>query len=62
MMLHTKYQGFIKLPFVIKIFISSIFEWPFLACFTVWSQEEVWNYMDPAQTFRLMVPFHFGQV
>ena len=26
---------FIKLPFVIKIFVSSIFEWPFNTCFTV---------------------------
>ena len=26
---------FIKLPFVIKIFVLSIFEWPFYTCFTV---------------------------
>ena len=26
---------FIKLPFVIKIFVSSIFEWPFYTGFTV---------------------------
>ena len=26
---------FIKLPFVIKIFVLSIFEWPFYAAFTV---------------------------
>ena len=26
---------FIKLPFVIKIFVLSIFEWPFYSCFTV---------------------------
>ena len=26
---------FIKLPFVIKIFVVSIFEWPFYAAFTV---------------------------
>ena len=26
---------FIKLPFVIKIFVLSIFEWPFYAGFTV---------------------------
>ena len=28
---------FIKLPFVIKIFILSIFEWPFYTGFTVYS-------------------------
>ena len=27
--------NFIKLPFVIKIFVLSIFEWPFYTCFTV---------------------------
>ena len=27
---------FIKLPFVIKIFALSIFEWPFNTGFTVW--------------------------
>ena len=26
---------FIKLPFVIKIFVLSIFEWPFYTCFIV---------------------------
>ena len=26
---------FIKLPFIIKIFVLSIFEWPFYTCFTV---------------------------
>ena len=26
---------FIKLPFVIKIFVMSSFEWPFYTCFTV---------------------------
>ena len=29
---------FIQLPFVIKIFVSSIFEWPFYTGFTVLSQ------------------------
>ena len=28
---------FIKLPFVIKIFVLSIFEWPLKTGFTVWS-------------------------
>ena len=28
---------FIKLPIVIKIFILSIFEWPFYTCFTVFT-------------------------
>ena len=28
---------FIKIPFVIKIFVLSIFEWPFNTGFTVWS-------------------------
>ena len=27
---------FIKLPFVIKIFVLSIFEWPFYTAFTVY--------------------------
>ena len=27
---------FIKLPFVIKIFVLSIYEWPFYTGFTVW--------------------------
>ena len=26
---------FIKLPFVIKILVLSVFEWPFYTCFTV---------------------------
>ena len=26
---------FIKIPFVIKMFVLSIFEWPFYTCFTV---------------------------
>ena len=29
---------FIKLPYVIKIFVSSIFEWPFKTGFTVFVQ------------------------
>ena len=30
---------FIKLPFVIKIIVLSIFEWPFYTGFTVYVQE-----------------------
>ena len=30
-----KYSTFIKLPFLIKIFVLSIFEWPFYTGFTV---------------------------
>ena len=30
---------FIKLPFVIKIFVLSIFEWPFYTGFTVFINE-----------------------
>ena len=30
---------FIKLPFVIKIFVSSTFEWPFYTGFTVLNKE-----------------------
>ena len=33
---------FIKLPFVIKIFVLSIFEWPFYLGFTVLAQIKVW--------------------
>ena len=29
------HSTFIRLPFVIKIFVLSIFEWPFYTCFTV---------------------------
>ena len=43
---------FIKLRFVIKIFILSIFEWPFYTGFTVcqlnsdfiWSINEIWEW------------------
>ena len=31
---------FIKLPFVIKIFILSIFEWPFYTGFTVYASKQ----------------------
>ena len=31
---------FMKLPFVIKIFILSIFEWPFYTGFTVYTQNK----------------------
>ena len=31
---------FIKLPFVIKIFVLSIFEWPFYTGFTVYEVEK----------------------
>ena len=31
----AKFVAFIKLPFVIKIFVLSIFEWPFYAGFAV---------------------------
>ena len=30
------FSAFIKLPFAIKIFVSSIFEWPFYTGFTVY--------------------------
>ena len=33
---------FIKLPFVIKIFVLSIFEWPFYIGFTVHFQERMY--------------------
>ena len=40
-MLHGKHSAilltFIKIPFVIKIFILSIFEWPFYTCFAVYN-------------------------
>ena len=32
----AKLSTFIKLPFVIKIFVLSIFEWPLKACLTVY--------------------------
>ena len=36
---------FIKLPFVIKIFVSSIFEWPFDTGFTVYLFEPEYQYL-----------------
>ena len=44
---------FIKLPFVIKIFVLSIFEWPFYSGFTVtviitllhWKYLSIWSYV-----------------
>ena len=35
---------FIKLPFVIKIYVLSIFEWPFYTSFTVTGTRSVSNY------------------
>ena len=35
-MISEIHPTFIKLPFVIKIFVLSIFEWPFYTGFTVW--------------------------
>ena len=32
---------FIKLPFVIKIFVLSIFEWPFYTGFTIASHDQL---------------------
>ena len=37
---------FIKLPFVMKIFVLSIFEWPFYTGFTVDYKTMVANYKD----------------
>ena len=47
---------FIKLPFVIKIFVLSIFEWPFYTCFTVVIEMEVCssNPRFPLSLFILM--------
>ena len=36
-MYSAKLSTFIKLPFVIKVFVLSIFEWPFYTGFTVYS-------------------------
>ena len=42
---------FIKLPFVIKIFILSIFEWPFYTGFTVLDQDRAKLFEDILFTF-----------
>ena len=45
---------FIKLPFVIKIFVLSFFECPFYTCFTVHASREGSNQMG------IMCLFYFG--
>ena len=35
--------AFIKLPFVIKIFVLFIFQWPFYTCFTVFKKVHTWQ-------------------
>ena len=46
---------FIKLPFVIKIFILLFFEWPFYTDFTVVSYPLVERYLFGAQKNRVLV-------
>ena len=52
---------FIKLPFVIKIFVLSIFEWPFYTGFTTYTM----NNCKPLNIcgigdFQRLASFHFG--
>ena len=42
-------SSFIKLPFVIKIFVLSVFEWPFYTGFTVIQEE--WRSQRPVISF-----------
>ena len=46
---------FIKLPFVIKIFILSIFEWPFFTGFTVCAMDKEID-SDISQTYVRQTP------
>ena len=39
----AKLLTFIKLPFVIKIFVLSIFEWPFYTGFTEFGRDHSYN-------------------
>ena len=59
---------FIKLPFVIKIFVLSIFEWPFYAGFTVLVNRvklikeltsQLWKVLPLRMPFPLQIPFDF---
>ena len=56
---------FIKLPFVIKIFILSIFEWPFYTGFTVLDQDRAILFEDILVTFTPKLTFdsfwYFGE-
>ena len=44
---------FIKLPFVIKIFVLSIFEWPFYTGFTVYQSKKEGKYQESIQAPHL---------
>ena len=47
---------FIKLPFVIKIFVSSIFEWPFYTGFTVYPSKKEGKDQESIQSSTTPVP------
>ena len=49
----AKLSTFIKLPFVIKIFVLSIFEWPFYTAFTVPKFHELVHCFDIALTLLI---------
>ena len=51
------FSTFIKLPFVIKIFVLSIFEWPFYSCFTVVESVNILN-ATAILTFRMQALSH----
>ena len=51
----------IKLPFVIKIFIVSIFEWPFYTGFTVVFNFLYYPYWEILHAFLLSVEFFQNQ-
>ena len=46
---------FIKLPFVIKSFVLSIFEWPFYTGFTVFSSSEFHGLLSDQGLWYLLV-------
>ena len=65
-MLHREHSAilwtFIKLPFVIKIFVLSIFEWPFYTGFTVYdiSLKNLYShksFLPNGNFFRLLITF-----
>ena len=46
---------FIKLPFVIKIFVLSIFEWPFYTGFTIYPQKNYTENLRHQMTKRMIL-------
>ena len=54
--------AFIKLPFVIKIFVLSFFEWPFYTGFTVYYIQEVEFMLNKAENLFSFLQDVFSNV